>query len=197
MTLKDHLKKLARKYRQHPPIRLKHHDRSYIVELCAQFGLTRGAEIGVAEGRFSEEFCKKIPDIKLFCIDTWAVGDDHMSINVGAEKAEKRYQEAKKRLAPYNASLIRTKSMDIVRDFEPETLDFVYIDACHDFDYVMQDIIEWSKRVKKGGIVAGHDYYKFTNSGVIEAVDAYIKCHRINLAFITNELTPSFFWIKQ
>ncbi len=196
MTLKQHLHNLAKTAIQHPPIRLKHYDRSYIVKLAQKFDLKKGAEIGVAEGRYSLEFCKAIPDIDLMCVDTWAVGDDLQSRGLGISRAEKRYAEAKEKLSPYNARLVRGLSMDVVRDVPYESLDFVYIDACHSFDYVVQDLVEWAKRVKKGGLIAGHDYYKFRDAGVIEAVDAYIKCHKIHEAFITNELTPSWFWCK-
>jgi len=186
----------ARKTRQHPPIRLKNVDRTYIPQLLAQFNFTKGAEIGVAGGRYSEILCKTIPNIDLLCVDTWAVGDDAMSKSKGQEVADARYVEAQERTKGYNVTFLKGKSMDIVRDIPYESLDFVYIDACHDFDYVMQDIIEWSKRVKKGGLVAGHDYYRFNSAGVIEAVDAYIKCHQIREVFLTNEMEASWFFCK-
>jgi hypothetical protein len=88
--------------------------------------------------------------------------------------------------------------MDAVRDIELESLDFVYIDGNHSFDYVMQDLIEWSKRVRRGGIVSGHDYYHFRNAGVVEAVDVYTHCHGIKEWFLTNEQkSKSFFWVKR
>lgn len=194
--LKEYLKNLGRSTIQHPPMRLKNYTRSYIPELCKSFGLKYGAEVGVASGDFSLQFCQTIPDLKLLCVDSWQVGDDSMSISRGQEGADKRFKEAKEKLKGYNVKFLRGKSMDIVREIPYESLDFVYIDACHEFDYVAQDIIEWAKRVKKGGLVSGHDYYKFRNAGVIEAVDAYIKCHKIHDAFITKEITPSWFWCK-
>jgi hypothetical protein len=48
--------------------------------------------------------------------------------------------------------------MEAVKDFEDESLDFVYIDGHHGFKWVTEDIFEWSKKVRKGGIVSGHDY---------------------------------------
>ena len=49
----------------------------------------------------------------------------------------------------------------------------------------MLDIIVWAKKVKKGGIVSGHDYCHFTKSGVVEAVNKYTEIHKIEL-----NLTP-------
>ena len=97
--------------------------------------------------------------------------------------------------------IIRASSMDAVRDFQPESLDFVYIDANHSFDYVMQDIIEWSRRVRKGGIVAGHDYTqkkKYEDLHVVEAVAAYTGIRRIRPWFIVGSEAEvhSFWWMK-
>jgi len=39
-------------------------------------------------------------------------------------------------------------------------LDFVYIDGHHGFKYVAEDICEWSKKVRKGGVIAGHDFVR-------------------------------------
>src|SRR5260221_412005 len=65
--------------------------------------------------------------------------------------------------------------MEAVEDFEDESLDFVYIDANHEFRYIAEDLCEWTKKVKKGGIVAGHDYfYTKTGSGVDHWHVAYV-----------------------
>jgi len=67
----------------------------------------------------------------------------------------------------------------------------------HAFDYVIRDIIEWSKKVRVGGIIAGHDYYMFDERGVVMAVDAYIKAHNIREAYFTDEKRHTYFWIKR
>jgi hypothetical protein len=105
-------------------------------------------------------------------------------------------EEAKQRLAPYNVTFVRANSMDAVRDVPDESLDFVFIDANHTFDYVMQDIIEWSKKVRPGGMVSGHDYFRCRNFGVVPAVDVYTREHLIHQWFITDEHKPSYFWLK-
>ena len=38
------------------------------------------------------------------------------------------------------------------------SLDFVYLDARHDYDSVMSDLAEWHDRLRPGGVIAGHDY---------------------------------------
>lgn len=59
--------------------------------------------------------------------------------------------------------------MEAVEDFEDGSLDFVYIDANHEFRYIAEDLYEWTKKVRKGGIVAGHDYF-FIQSGTKKPV---------------------------
>lgn len=41
--------------------------------------------------------------------------------------------------------------------FDNEEVNFVFIDASHDYDSVNKDIQLWKPKIKKGGILAGHD----------------------------------------
>ena len=50
-------------------------------------------------------------------------------------------------------------------------LDWVFIDANHNYDYVRADIAAWTPKVRPGGIIAGHDYLDRDGWGVIRAVD--------------------------
>ena len=87
--------------------------------------------------------------------------------------------------------------MDAARTLPDESLDFVYIDANHDFDHCMEDLIAWSRKVRSGGIVAGHDYDRPHRKGVVPAVDAYTKAHRIQEWFLTDQKREaSYMWVK-
>jgi predicted O-methyltransferase YrrM len=120
------------------------------------------------------------------------------------------------RLARYNCEIIRKTSMDAVKDFVDNSLDFVYIDGNHKFEYVVNDLAEWSKKVRPGGIVSGHDWIKMAlssttkNNDPIEvqaAVRGFIDAYRIRPLFIlgTNAVVEgqlrdkvrSWFWVKQ
>ena len=41
---------------------------------------------------------------------------------------------------------------------EDGSLDCCFIDAAHDYDSVKNDLINWEPKVKRGGIICGHDY---------------------------------------
>ena len=106
------------------------------------------------------------------------------------------FEYAKRYLEGYNIEFVRKTSMDALDDFEDKSLDFVYIDGDHQFDYVMTDLIFWNRKVKSGVIVALHDYCHFHWSGIIRAVDAFVYCHDIRPWFITKESKPTVFWVK-
>ena len=163
---------------------------------------TIGAEIGVEKGIFSKRLVRLVPELKLYAIDAWMPYKFPGNGNFGKSKDRQNsyYEETKTRLAPFNCEIIRKYSIDAVRDFEDESLDFVYIDAHHGYEFVKEDIEEWTKKVKVGGIVSGDDYFIFNsgNDGVIKAVDEYVANHNISHLFIykNDKDHPSWFFIK-
>lgn len=57
-------------------------------------------------------------------------------------------------------------------------LDFVFLDGCHTFDAVSEDIRSWKPKLKPGGILAGHDYN--TYDSVRQAVNkAFANKHQV------------------
>ena len=111
--------------------------------------------------------------------------------------ADRSYAEAVKTLKTVNSEIIRKRSVDAAKEFENGSLDFVYIDGRHEFDYAMMDLISWVPKIKPGGIISGHDYKHSRKEGVVQAVDAYVQGHAIYPWFITREGLPSFFWVQR
>lgn len=176
-----------------------------LIEHFASLGFTKGAEIGVSMGYFSEAMFKAIPNLELWCVDIWEPYRGNRWA-ASKEKNETFFKIAQERLTKYNSHIIKDTSMNAVKQFKPESLDFVYIDANHSFDYIMEDLINWTRIVRKGGIVCGDDYYNFRGAGVIEAVDAYTKAHGItfNLTDPYPDVMdrgfhekPTFWWVKE
>ena len=167
--------------------------RGDLPEIYAHFGYTVGAEIGVSRGKHSKWMCEKVPNLKLYCIDPYIV----YHVRRVKERQQQIYEFACKFLADYNAEVIRKTSMEAVKDFDDESLDFVYIDGNHKFDYVMTDLIFWAQKVKSGGMIALHDYCHFHWAGIVKAVNAYTYSHSISPWFITREEKPTVFWVKE
>lgn len=187
----------GKEHKKFQPITISGFSRYDLIKLFRDFGFAKGAEVGVYEGEFSEYMCEIIPNLELFCVDPWEnIPNDTRLKPEDRVGIENRYEKTKLRLSTYNCRIIKSVSLEAVRNISWESLDFVYIDGSHMFDYVMTDIIEWSKRVKSGGIVSGDDYYKFKESGVVQAVSMYTEMHRITEWFLTERNPPNFFWVK-
>lgn len=86
-----------------------------------------------------------------------------------------------------NVRLIKGISWEVASQFEDESLDFVFIDADHAFESVTKDLDAWWPKVKKGGIMAGHDY-SFAYPGVVAAVHLkFGPCRRVVSSWITTK----------
>ena len=194
-TLQYIIDKYQLKIGRHSPVEIPNMLRENLAELFNELGFTVGAEIGVLYGAFSKQLCEKNPNLKLYCVDPWHA--HHYYGFMTEEKAEGLYQQAKKNLEGLNVEFVRKKSTEAVLDFKDASLDFVYIDALHDFDNIMLDLIHWTPKVKPGGIVSGHDYMVVFRCGVIPAVDLYTRMHNISLYYVTNEPKASFFWVRE
>jgi len=144
-------------------------------------GFKTGAEIGVADGRYSEILLKTIPGLKLYCVDPWMPYEKNWR---SEDYQEKAYTQAVVKLGDYNCEIIRKTSIEASLEVPDKSLDFVFIDGAHTFDHVMTDVIVWSRKVRKKGIVSGHDYMHFTDSGVVEAVNKYTEIHKLELNLI-------------
>lgn len=175
----------------------KKFSRNELAVLFGKLGYKVGAEIGVNQGKYSRVLCDSIPELKLYCVDTWAPYPKRPT----QERQDIYFSRAQKMLQGFNVTFMKMASLEASKQIPNGSLDFVYIDALHDFDNVIMDIISWVPKVKAGGIVSGHDYIKRDAHGIIEAVDAYTRAHHIFPWYITghnlHDITNSFFWVKR
>lgn len=178
------------------PVELRDFDRNDLAKLFAELEFTKGVEVGVAEGHYSEVLCKTVPNIELTLVDPWTRYSDNPRAH-SQEHQQFSLNETKRKTTGYNVHIVHDYSMNAVRDVPMKSLDWAYIDGHHSFDYCLPDLIEWSKRVRSGGIVAGDDYFEMKWGGVIEAVQAYVKAHDIRLWFTCQApKSYDFFWVN-
>jgi predicted O-methyltransferase YrrM len=189
-------KKFNRRDDHIPPVRVKHFTREKLVMLFAELGFKRGAEIGVAEGNYSNLLCTLVPGLQIYCVDPYHEYYRGGSILRTNEECEARYQVATKKLAAFDATFLRMTSVEAAKQIPDGSLDFVYIDGDHAFDFVMLDLIAWYPKVRSGGIVSGHDYYRFRGAGVVDAVNAFTHAHGVYEFFLDDQRETSFFWAK-
>jgi predicted O-methyltransferase YrrM len=169
--------------------------RGDLAALFAAQGYRRGAEIGVADGRFSLVLCQTIPDLHLLCVDPWRAYAGNPRGGPQAQQ-DRNYLLARERLAPYEVTFYRAMSVQAACEVAEQSLDFVYIDGHHGYDYVLSDLRAWSPRVRPGGMVSGHDFYHFRWAGVVEAVTEVIQQTGIQTWWLCDEREPSFWWVQ-
>ena len=75
------------------------------------------------------------------------------------------------RLRPFrNRTVVVTQpSLGAAAWVAPGSLDLVFLDGDHTYDAVKEDIAAWLPKVRRGGVLAGHDY-SLHCFGVIQAV---------------------------
>jgi hypothetical protein len=125
--------------------------------------LGRGAEIGVKQGRYSDELLSNWRGDELVSIDPWLSADPEEYVdrsNVSQDRFNEFYEETRERLAGYGdrSTIWRLTSVEAAAKVPDQSFDFVYIDARHDYDSVKEDLEAWCSKVRPGGILAGHDY---------------------------------------
>lgn len=196
---------------QPSPIDIPNVDRWHsLTKLFADLKFTTGAEIGVERGQFSKRLCTSNPGLKLYCIDPWLAYPGYRE-HVTQSKLDDFYAETQWRLAPFDCVIIRKPSIEAAADIPTRSLDFIYLDGNHSLLHVVQDLCYWVPKVRRGGIVAGHDYAHQSNKRlpmhVIEGVNAYVQAYEIKQWFllgrkniIPGELrdkSRSFMWVKE
>lgn len=135
-----------------------------------------GAEIGIAGGQHIKALMEntkieKIYGVDPFITDSWDM-HEFFSVDQDYGSFDGLYGEVKDMLSQYGdrVELVRKKSTEAAPDFEDGSLDFVFIDAIHDYENCNNDIAHWHHRVRKGGYVMGHDWEHSAFPGVQQAV---------------------------
>lgn len=143
------------------PIEIPNTNRGTLARLFYLLGFSKGAEVGVERAKYSEVLLRENILLQLTCVDAWQAYRGYRD-HVDQQKLNRFYDEAQQRLEPWKnrVTVVRAFSVDAAAQVPDRSLDFVYLDAAHDFASVAADLRAWAPKVKVGGIVAGHDYIK-------------------------------------
>jgi hypothetical protein len=127
----------------------------------------RIAEVGSWQGQSIVWLCQRIQDlgkaVAVHCVDTWA-GEQNQPEHIAIVEAH-----GGSVLAQFKDNIRAAGVEDMITlhvgdsaeraaDFEDASLDFIFIDAAHDYESVRKDLAAWFPKLKRGGIFAGHDY---------------------------------------
>jgi hypothetical protein len=159
-------------------------------------GALRGAEIGVFKGQLSALLLHALPALKLYMVDSWApteeqpeaykaCGDFHALLP--GDRQEMAYRKALTAIqfAMQRAVILRMDSVAAAARVDDGSLDFVFIDGDHSYDGCWRDILHWTPKLKKGGLLCGHDYDHPLKPafGVKRAVDAAVSAYGWSVEF--------------
>lgn len=170
-------------------------------ELCNQHGVRDAAEIGVHKGEFAEQFLSKWNGFVLLLVDPYK---PYAEMWWDLEPAR---QLAIKRLARFidHIEFINIASPEAAKALPAHwRLQFVYIDACHLYEFVKADIEAWWERLDSGGILAGHDFADHQGgpvnletlqnaNHVVDAVLEFAQAHDLPV-YITQEVGFPWSW---
>ena len=141
-------------------------------------------EVGSWKGRsasyMSVEIFNSKKQIKFDCVDTWLGSVEHTDPNSPffvkelLDDKDWLYYQFLNNTRPVCDIInpIRLSSLNSVNLYQNRSLDFVFIDASHEYNDVKKDILSWYPKIKKGGFIAGHDFTTF--EGVEQAVNELI-----------------------
>jgi hypothetical protein len=145
------------------------------------------AEVGVERGRNAVDMVQNISNIgKLYLIDDYLPYTDYLGGYCPQEIQDQVYQDMLERISLYSDKIIVIKksSLDVALTFPDGFFDFIYIDGNHNYESVKQDMYAWFPKVKKGGLLSGHDFdpRNITRQDVAEAVKYF--CRENNLEYM-------------
>lgn len=138
-----------------------------------------GSWMGCSASFMAVEIVNSNKNIKFDCVDTWCGSKEHGEMDI--IKDELLYQTFLKNIEPVKHVItpIRLTSLDAAKKYQDKSLDFVFIDASHEYDDVKNDIEAWYPKVKNNGILAGHDYPSW--DGVTRAVNEWLLKNNFKL----------------
>ena len=119
-------------------------------------------EVGVWKGMSASYMAVEIinsgKNIKFDCIDTWEFPPNQNDIP--ESMYDGLYETFLKNIEPVKHIInpIKGTSWESASLYKDKSLDFVFIDAAHDYESVKKDITAWLPKIKDSGIIAGHDY---------------------------------------
>lgn len=148
-----------------------------------------GVEVGVLKGDNAQTIKKYLNPKLLVLVDAWNErierGSSIIETNVEQNTLTRHESHDKNYLHTYQKFLNDTDVIIIrglsvtVASLLKIAYDFIYIDASHNYDSVLNDIKRWYPLLKDGGVFGGHDYHM---EGVSKAVNEFFS----NKIFVGN-----------
>jgi len=140
-----------------------------------------GAWMGQSTAFAAVEIANSGKNIKFDVIDTWQGSVEH---NLKPDEQNALYMQFLENMQPVKHIInpIRMASLEAAKTYPDKSIDFIFIDASHEYEDVKADLDAWYMKLRKGGIIAGHDYFDPSDPehghkfpGVKKAVDEFFQ----------------------
>lgn len=121
-----------------------------------------GVEIGVWRGESALQILQNLPIKMLYLVDPYIKYNEYNINEISShQNMDDNKEYARELLKVYadRITWVEKKASHAVFDI-PDNVDFVYIDGNHKAEFVKQDIENYYPKVRKLGILAGHDFQK-------------------------------------
>lgn len=129
-----------------------------------------GAEVGAALGWTTQhvlQTCKNI--VQYIVADDWRPVTE---INWGPFIVDNMKEQFMARTGNSDKlKILEGVSWDMADQVPDKSLDFVFIDASHDYESAKKDILAWQEKIVPGGMLCGHDVHW---PGVIQALEEVV-----------------------
>lgn len=149
-----------------------------------------GSWKGMSSAYMAVEIANSGKQIEFYCVDHWLGSQEHHDPTSHAYDPDvhRLYEIFVENMNPVKEyyTPMKMTSLESAKHFEDESLDFVFIDASHDYESVKEDIAIWSPKLKNTGVLAGHD---IDYDPVTRAVDEMIG--------LNNYLVMERCWIRK
>jgi Methyltransferase domain len=173
--------------------------RDQLIELAASHPINHMVELGVYEGEFSEH-CYNSLDLKRYTlVDFWDYdeysfvledspqmlglrevysqyfrNDPKQALKMAYEKTRSRFAEK------HNVEILKMDIAKAANRFADASLDFIYLDGNHTYEFVLRDLYTWFPKLRSGGLFVCNDFFESPggarqNLGVIPAFTTFSK----------------------
>lgn len=117
-----------------------------------------GAWLGKSSAYLCDLVTARRPDITVYIIDSWKGSENELTSTHKLAVEQDIYQLFLDNMGDRKFNPIRALSTDAAQKFEDNSLDVIFIDMCHTYECVRDDLEAWYPKLKSSGIMAGHDY---------------------------------------
>jgi len=136
-----------------------------------------GAWLGRSTAYMAEEIKRRLKNVKFFAVDPWKGSADEPDMQPTLEAHGGDLYPAflanMSRCGVFDyVTPVRKPSVEAAQDFADGSIDFLFLDAAHDYESVRADIKAWLPKVHRHRCLAGHDVDR---PGVRRAVDELLR----------------------